>query len=266
MFVFNCTKAAADFFTVTRKGVKVGPMEAAPSKNIADDAAHLKQADGNTPHLSQWLVHAIKVNRKNCLIAMEINSRYSVTIADLAKGDSEEFLRIFIQRLLENIARYVQAANVISEETNILAIQKFMKTHTAFRFFQRTHRSAQAHINDVAWHFRREVDSICHLPNNEEECANFDAFINQLLRTTQEKKDYFTPYVEITTQWLKNYTNQTEQELELSREALDGLYRPQFETYYMEEDTAPPLASSQETLSPSGNVVNIDDFRNRRRG
>ena len=36
MLVFNCTKAAVDFFTVTRKGEKVSDLEPAPHKSIAE--------------------------------------------------------------------------------------------------------------------------------------------------------------------------------------------------------------------------------------
>tara|TARA_R110001583_G_scaffold9433_4_gene44764 strand:+ start:10660 stop:10839 length:180 start_codon:yes stop_codon:yes gene_type:complete len=36
MLVFNCTKAATEFFTVTRQGNKISCIEPAPHKTIAE--------------------------------------------------------------------------------------------------------------------------------------------------------------------------------------------------------------------------------------
>ncbi|GAA3529790.1 DUF6933 domain-containing protein [Zobellella aerophila] len=101
MLIFNCTKAAAQLFSCIRKGVNRSPVEAPPGPLFAEDHRRLTNHHGQQPHLSQWLVHAIKVQGQNCLIAMELNSRYCMTFTGLRKGDSETFVSLFIERLLK---------------------------------------------------------------------------------------------------------------------------------------------------------------------
>ena len=101
MLVFNCTRAAAEFFTVTRKGAKISPVAPAPEKTIADSlqvsttgaAALAKTVDSQVQDGKQWhwLVHAIKVKRKNVLILMDYESRFAMTFTGLKKGDDIPF-------------------------------------------------------------------------------------------------------------------------------------------------------------------------------
>lgn len=65
MLVFNCTKAASDFFTVSRRGQKLTPIEGKPTESISEAGTALEP-------ISQWLVHVIKVQRKNVIVAMYI--------------------------------------------------------------------------------------------------------------------------------------------------------------------------------------------------
>lgn len=115
MLVFNCTKAACEFFTVTRKGQKQTPVVAPPSKLFNEDSEHLLDKKGNKPELMQWFIHAIKVKRKHVLVAMELNSRYSMLFADLKKGDVQGFIGIFHERLLNNMQWYGESIDVFDE-------------------------------------------------------------------------------------------------------------------------------------------------------
>jgi hypothetical protein len=93
MLVFNCTKTAAEFFTVTRQGKKQSPLEKPPTPAIIDTQHE------NLP-VSSWLVHAIKVQRKNVLIAMHVHTRYAMVFTGLQKGNYAEFSRQWLERPL----------------------------------------------------------------------------------------------------------------------------------------------------------------------
>lgn len=64
MLVFNCTKAAAEFFTVTRQGQKYSDLEPAPHKTIAESIEtpvfpNGVDADKNGQFQWQWVLHCV---------------------------------------------------------------------------------------------------------------------------------------------------------------------------------------------------------------
>ncbi|WP_435248862.1 hypothetical protein ACMAZD_05640 [Vibrio sp. nBUS_14] len=62
MLVFNCTKAAADFFTVKRNGKKISPLEAPPTDSVSgSEVANVLNAP--TVPISSWLVHAFNARK-----------------------------------------------------------------------------------------------------------------------------------------------------------------------------------------------------------
>ena len=87
MLIFNCTQAAQDFFTVTKKGEKRSIVTAPPSKAMEDDAKLLQREDGAAVRPFQWVLHSVSLRRKNCLIAMEVNTRFCVVITALKKAE-----------------------------------------------------------------------------------------------------------------------------------------------------------------------------------
>ncbi len=61
MLIFNCTKAAADFFTSIRKGKKTSPMSPTPKLALTEEfILH----DHQHWH---WMVHVTKLGRTNVL-------------------------------------------------------------------------------------------------------------------------------------------------------------------------------------------------------
>ena len=94
MLIFNCTKAAADFFTSTKKGEKSSPIEPAPYKTIAESIA-MADVSTDSEHQWHWLIHAKKVKRKNVLIVMDYQSRFAITLTGLKKGNEFPFLKLF---------------------------------------------------------------------------------------------------------------------------------------------------------------------------
>ncbi|WP_116473146.1 DUF6933 domain-containing protein [Zobellella maritima] len=214
MLVFNCTKAAAQLFSCIRKGVSRSPVEAPPGPSYADDGRLLSTPDGQPACLSQWLVHAVKVKGQNCLIAMELNNRYCMTFTGLRKGGSEAFVSLFIERLLNNMQWYGEDLALLDETSFQPIATRFQARHDEVRFFARSDRSAQAHINEVVWQLRDQVDYAGCLPDNQHQAAYFDLCMNDQLRSTQDHADYFYPYQAMFCHWLAEYCGAGPRQLE----------------------------------------------------
>ena len=95
MIVFNCSQAFAEFIEPKHAG-PAPLIGEAPSPHPSQDAPFLIDADGEPPrHLQQWLVHFVRIQRKPCAVAMDIDTRYAMVFSHLKKGDPEGFLNAF---------------------------------------------------------------------------------------------------------------------------------------------------------------------------
>ncbi|MGD6740097.1 DUF6933 domain-containing protein [Photobacterium leiognathi subsp. mandapamensis] len=191
MLVFNCTKAAADFFTVKRNGKKVSPLEAPPTDSISNSEP--VDAFSTQPPMSAWLVHAVNVQRKKVLIAMHVETRYSMVFVGIQKGDWLEFTNQLLERLFNNMQFFGEEFEMCDEESFEEMFNEFIKLHPKPYFCQRGDRSVQSHINDVAWQFENRVYQAGSLPEGHEQSASFDEWINSLIRSTKQKKITFIP-------------------------------------------------------------------------
>ncbi|WP_375750013.1 DUF6933 domain-containing protein [Vibrio sp. HN007] len=198
MLVYNCTKAAVDFFTVTRKGKKDSPLTEPPIDSISDSGNDVR-------HISQWLVHAIKVQRKHVLIVMHIHTRYAMIFCNLKKGDWNTFLELHLERLFNNMQFFGEEFEMCDEHTFHNMFRRYLRKHPKPYFCKRGDRSAQSHINEVVWQFEDRVNEIGVLPNNQEEAASFDEWINSMIRSTKRHPDYFYPDEEMFFDWMLEY-------------------------------------------------------------
>ena len=60
MLIFNCTKAAAEFFTSTRKGKKISPISPTPKIELA------KEPILHDHQRWHWMVHVTKFGHMFC--------------------------------------------------------------------------------------------------------------------------------------------------------------------------------------------------------
>ena len=107
MLVFNCTKAAAEFFSVKRQGKKQTCIEPAPHKTIAESVEKPVFPDGfeaqeNGGFQWQWIVHCVSIKRKKYLLVMDYHSRFCITLLAGKKGDQYAFLNTF-EPILQSI-------------------------------------------------------------------------------------------------------------------------------------------------------------------
>ncbi|PHM27984.1 DUF6933 domain-containing protein [Xenorhabdus innexi] len=221
MLVFNCTKAAVEFFTLTRKGEKISPLESAPTPLITD-TTH------NEHMVSQWLVHTIKVQRKSVLIAMHIHTRYAMVFCEIKKGNWQAFLSMFIERLFNNMQFLGEKFEMCDKASFEHMLKRFLKMHSKPYFCQRGDRSVQRHINDVAWHFDYHVYEIDEFPKDREQAASFDKWVNSLLRNTKQSKDYFHPEEAMFIEWMQRYQQLDADNEQLIRQYFSALRRHVF--------------------------------------
>ncbi|ODS10611.1 DUF6933 domain-containing protein [Vibrio scophthalmi] len=213
MLIFNCSKAASDFFSITRKGVKVSPVAAAPCNLLSDDIKHIKNDDGNTPaELNEWLIHVVRVQCKPIVFAIEQNTRYIMTFVDLKKGDVQLFITDFIERLANMIQYSGEDLMVMNNRTFEPMISKFLEANNEYRFYDRSDKSMQSHINDVSWHFKHTAQSANCLPTAEQ-AMYFDRGINHMPKTYKGLTEILWPEEAMLYHWLKNYCGHSDAQI-----------------------------------------------------
>ena len=296
MLVFNCSKAAADFFITTKKGEVISPIEAAPHKTIAESIGSLAsdpskvlpddiiQSDGLDVIQWHWLVHAIKVKRKNVLIVMDYHSRFSITLSGLKKGDQYAFLNMFEHHLNVHIHELMQ---VVCDSSGDIqkSLAQYNKAHDSCAFHQRGDRSVQSTLNDVVWHFKESSHTQGAVPEGVD-LIGFDAFVNDLLRKHKTEKEYFYPRRKFLHAWLAEYGEMTKAQADKKIQQLKDQERAEHHMRYntlpepnaepnvepnaeqnSKKNTAPSaeslLAENTEQTHDLSNVVFIDAFKNK---
>ena len=123
MLVFNFTKAAAEFFTVTRQGDKISCLEPAPHKTISESVntpvfPDDVDSDENDGFQWQWVVHCVSIKRKKYLLLMDYHSRYCIMFPAGKKGDDIEFLNSFEALLKANFRYWVDKNEMHQNEAS----------------------------------------------------------------------------------------------------------------------------------------------------
>ena len=207
MLIFNCSQAFAEFI----EPKKAGPTRLvgeAPSPHPSTDQPFLIDVDGEPPrHVQQWLVHFVRIQRKACAVAMDIDTRYAMVFSQLKKGDPEGFLNAFTTRLVNEMALATSELDLLGDFESMLA--GFLEQHQRFQFVRRMERSTQAHLKDAIWDFKYRCDEAGRLPDTHEESAMIDARINETPRHIKTRKDYFMPSTEMACHWLRQFAGLT---------------------------------------------------------
>ncbi|MGF6166827.1 hypothetical protein M2426_000400 [Pseudomonas moraviensis] len=197
MLIFNCTEAASKFFSRVHKGKTITPVDTKPPASVIEDD-ELEGAD------EQWLVHAITVQRKHVLLVLHIKTRYCVILADAKKADVEGFVEWFKERWREGLIR--DAINHdLMQWIDAGMMTDRIELSREHRFYRRGHRSAQKHIEQIAWFFEDCAAEWGCLPQGERAAIGFDAQMNSQIRNAKERKDYFRPDEEMLAHWLRQY-------------------------------------------------------------
>ena len=269
MLIFNCTKAATEFFTRTAKGEKHSPIEATEHKTIEDaiqaQPSTVVQVGKNSVKNWHWLVHVITVKRKKSIIVMDYHSRFSMTLTGLKKGDELAFLNMFDHHLSLHVQQLMQMA-IDDDDLVDESLNDYNATHENCAFHQRGDRSVQATMNDVTWYFDCDVHENGYIPQDFE-LIKFDAFVNQLLRKHKNKKEYFSPHHEFLRNWLVNYSGLNDETI---TDKINQFKQDEAAFFAQEREHADDinvekaeqtLPSSLSNVSNASNVVCLDAFR-----
>lgn len=200
MLIFNCTKAAADFFTSIRQcHMSPKPKIALTEEPILHDHQYW-----------HWMIHVTKLGRRNVLLAMDTDSRFCMLFWGLRKGNIQNFLQQFHERLSLHV---ISVINMSGQDKTMLetTMKAFSKSHHEYAFVQRGDRSVQAHINDVFMalyyeQYRWEDDA-----PSEEELFVTDIRNNDTPRKRKQDNDSIFPTKILFSTWLSHYANLDEQ-------------------------------------------------------
>ena len=184
MLLFHCSQAAIEGLTFTRKGQQKSWVTPAP----------LPKTDALT---WDWHLHQVTIERKRVWVAMEQQSRFAVVLWDIKKGDGNGLYYCFYQRLANHLYWMVISLGLLDEQQAISFVPHLLPQLEPVHFLPGSDRSVQAHINDVVQACRLAVDEQECLPNNEEQAAKFDLYLNQTPRRVQGG-----PYIFPDEQWL----------------------------------------------------------------
>lgn len=226
MLVFNCTKDAADLFTATRKGKKISPISPMPKLTLTEEPI---LHDHQCWH---WMIHVTKFGHKTVLLAMDTDSRFCMVFWGLRKGNTQNFLKQFHDRLSIHIVAMI----TMSRRDEILlksSMESFLENHHTYAFVQRGDRSVQAHINDALKSFQYEQYYWEDVVPTEEELFTSDLKNNDTPRKRKQDKDYIFPTEILLGVWLSRYANfdeeTTKHTISQYRQTNNQLRRSQFE-------------------------------------
>ncbi|CAA6805805.1 MAG: Unknown protein [uncultured Thiotrichaceae bacterium] len=181
MLILNGTK---DFSALMKERVRKAPNKSISLDPVSD---------------MQWVCHVVKIKRKNCVITMEVQTRYCMVFIDVKKADAAHFPQRFIKRLATEMS-LMHDSPMGHFERNMKVLAKH---HAKTLICKRNHRSVQSHINDVVWHLQNHAKNTGALPATPKEVVNFGVFVNKQLRSTKAMPDYFYPYERMQEQWSK---------------------------------------------------------------
>ena len=198
MLIFNCTEAASKFFSRVHKGKVITPVDAKPPTAVIED-------DQPGSSNEQWLVHAITVQRKHVLLVIHVQTRYCMILADAKKADAEGFVAGFVERWREGLLRDAINHDFMQWADAGILSDRFEEACAEHRFYRRSHRGAQQHIEQIAWCFQDCAAEWGCLPQGERAAIGFDAQMNSRLRNSKGRKDYFRPDEEMIAHWLRQY-------------------------------------------------------------
>ncbi|OBT17021.1 hypothetical protein A9264_09850 [Vibrio sp. UCD-FRSSP16_10] len=204
MLVFNCTKAAVEFFTVKRQGKKISDLEPAPHKTILESIETATfpdsvNTDKNNNFQWHWVLHCVSIKRKKYLMAMDYQSRFCITVLAGKKGDIDQFLNTFEPMLKTCFHTLANNSGVDTVEIDN-CIDHYNKEVINCAFHPRSDRSVQTHLNDVHWHLEHHCYEDGMLLDDND-LLGFNLFSGQFPRTSKYKKEYFYPNEELVSQW-----------------------------------------------------------------
>jgi len=169
------------------------------SKDLAKDLASLSiektqpQQDANDGAVI-WYAHRVTIMSRQCIIAMEQQSRYAMVFCGLTQHDVNNFPQLFSQRLLQEACVITQLHEPLPDADVQLLCELANEVSMEQSFACHSDRSVQSHINQVKDHLEDLVLRGGYpLPESNVDAMQFGLLANDMLRKTKNDKDYFVP-------------------------------------------------------------------------
>ncbi|MNV73127.1 hypothetical protein D3C71_1662590 [compost metagenome] len=125
--------------------------------------------------------------------------------ADAKKADVEGFVRRFADRWISGLIRHAGQFDILQWVDDEPMMERFQESCGQFTLYRRSHRSAQKHIDEIAWIFQDVAAERGSLPPDEFSAERFDGEMNDYPRNSKGHKDYFYPDSEMMAHWLRRY-------------------------------------------------------------
>jgi hypothetical protein len=257
MMIVNCSAAAAThLYGKYKKDHDEGFFEPASSvqESITERQERLSSQGG-----IQWIVHAVKIGRATCLIAMECNTRWVHVIHQVRKGDVNGFVERLNSRLINGIEWLGMDFSLFTTKQMESSIERYFTLHRELRFYQQTDRSVMTHINQVSAIYQNVYHDIGVFPGDEEIALEFDLRLNHDWRCRKGESYDLQVDEKMLIDWMTSYIRKGQDEAEQSIAAIRKATRAMtMSRMDLQFDTEQPQL---ETRAHSNNIVEIASFR-----
>lgn len=173
------------------------------SKDAAKDLAmHVGDKQPVNSQALQWYLHRVTVARRKCIIAMELQSRYTTVFCGLTKKELADFPSIFGERFWREALLVLDMEYALDNSARD-ELAYWSQEISSIPCFQLGHdRSVSAHIADVLMLLRLMVESDGYpLPVDEMDALSFGIQVNQTYRRSKMHPDWFVPITEYRQFW-----------------------------------------------------------------
>ncbi|MEQ5053747.1 hypothetical protein ABN154_18350 [Klebsiella michiganensis] len=203
MMIINCSAlAASHLYGKYKKNSDEGFFE--PS-SMGNQTIMDRQLDVKNKDIIQWVVHAVKIGRSTCLIAMEYQTRWVHVIHQVPKGDVTNFIERLNSRLISGIEWLGDDFSLFSIKDMERSIDRYFRQHKEVRFYQQTDASVMAHISQVSAEYNYVYSNVGSFPDDEETALGFDLKMNDTLRSSKNSKSYAKPLESMLERWIISY-------------------------------------------------------------
>ena len=261
MMVINCSAATAEhLYGKYKKGSDEGFFEPAASTNETIDE---RQERLSSQGVIQWIVHAVKIGRATCLIAMEFNTRWVHVIHQVRKDDVNGFVERLNGRLINGIEWLGADFSLFTTEQMEAAIERYFTLHRELRFYQQTDRSAMTHINQVSAFYQDVYHDIGAFPGDEETALEFDLRLNHDWRCRKGETFDLQVDEKMLISWMTHYIGKEQRDAEKSVAAIRDAKRVMATMNRIDPHDIEQMRS--EAREHSSNVVDIANLRKGRK-
>lgn len=164
------------------------------SRTLAKDLLmHVQASMDLCPSALQWYGHSSVIDKRQCVIMMEAESRYAMVFCGMEKRDFEDFPGLFQQRLLREVSVIAQLEAPLSEADLALLSDLVLDISAEEIFHPGNHRSVSSHLNQVRQHLEILLEDGYLLPTTSDEAFQFGLLANDTPRMRQGSKKHFYP-------------------------------------------------------------------------